>query len=1138
MAITTRQTGLLVAEDWTKLYQTFRNADFQSYDYETLRKSMVDYLRLYYPEDFNDFIESSEFVALIDLIAFLGQSLAFRGDLNARENYIDTAQRRDSILKLAKLISYNPKRNTPASGLLKIDSVSTTENVFDSNGLNLSGLVIDWADAGNDNWLEQFTTILNASFNANQVVGKPSNRQVINGITNDEYQINLIPSLLPTFPFKTSIEGTQTTFEVISPTSVGQSFVYEANPKPNSSFNLLYKNDNLGNSSTNTGFFVYFKQGEIKSIDLNFQESIPNRVYGVDVNNINNSDVWLYEVDTDGLLSTLWSQVPAVNNTNVIYNKSINKNIYQINSRADDQIDLVFGDGSFATAPQGRFRLYYRVSNGLQYKITPDEMQGVIIPVNYISRVGRVESLNIRASLQYTVANAVGRETLDEIRQKAPQQYYTQDRMVTGEDYNILPYTLFNNILKVKAVNRTSSGVSRYLDVIDTTGKYSSTNIFAQDGVLYRDNFTETFSFEYASKNDIYRVINNQVKLITSSRESLQFFYAFYDKVGIANTYWHFSTEITNGSTGFFFGDLNSNSTFEADVDRISQVGGGISGPKQFIKQGAIVRFSAGQGNYFDSRNRILPGVPSKSGDKFYIYAAIQEVVGDGTNNRQGNLANGQGPVILNQIVPTGAIADGVFPVYSNEFSNELVELMVGYIQAFEDFGLRYDVTTATWVLITPENLNATGEFSLAQSGNTSSQSLDSSWLIRFAASNQSYTVLYRGLRYVFESVIETNFYFDDTVKIYDPKSGLTINDQIKILKVNSEPDSARPLALDYTWYVYKNIIEVDGYENPNKILVTFPDSDADGIPDNPELFDLIVNPEVDVINKYVYFQDTYSYDSFIVKTPVDNNTIRAEYNTLNEAQVAATLFQDGQVFYIPSENKFYKLSIVGISYNLTEVTDYSVKEGRQDLYFQYRHNSPNYRRIDPSPNNIIDLYVLTKQYSIDYTAWIQDTSGKITQPVIPSAETLRLEFNSLENYKSVSDTIIYNSAKFKPIFGSKADVNLQATFKVIKNPNVVVSDNDIKTSVIAAINTYFDVTNWDFGETFYFSELSAYLHSTLTPNIASIVIVPASESSTFGSLLQINAEYNEIIISAATVNNVQIIPAITAAQINQNTIV
>jgi hypothetical protein len=186
MAITTRQTSLLVAEDWTKLYQSFRNADFQSYDYETLRASMVSYLQLYYPEDFNDFIESSEFIALIDMIAFLGQSLAFRADLNARENFIDTAQRRDSILKLARLISYNPKRNINSKGLLKFDSVSTTETLYDSNGLDLSGLVINWADAGNNNWLEQFTLILNAAFVNNQSVGKPSNSQIINGITNEE----------------------------------------------------------------------------------------------------------------------------------------------------------------------------------------------------------------------------------------------------------------------------------------------------------------------------------------------------------------------------------------------------------------------------------------------------------------------------------------------------------------------------------------------------------------------------------------------------------------------------------------------------------------------------------------------------------------------------------------------------------------------------------------------------------------------------------------------------------------------------------------------------------------------------------------------------------------------------------------
>jgi hypothetical protein len=41
-----------------------------------------------------------------------------------------------------------------------------------------------------------------------------------------------------------------------------------------------------------------------------------------------------------------------------------------------------------------------------------------------------------------------------------------------------------------------------------------------------------------------------------------------------------------------------------------------------------------------------------------------------------------------------------------------------------------------------------------------------------------------------------------------------------------------------------------------------------------------------------------------------------------------------------------------------------------------------------------------------------------------------------------------------------------------------------------------------------------------------------------FGSLMQVNANINEIITSSATVNDVKIISAITAAQINTTGIV
>jgi hypothetical protein len=50
---------------------------------------------------------------------------------------------------------------------------------------------------------------------------------------------------------------------------------------------------------------------------------------------------------------------------------------------------------------------------------------------------------------------------------------------------------------------------------------------------------------------------------------------------------------------------------------------------------------------------------------------------------------------------------------------------------------------------------------------------------------------------------------------------------------------------------------------------------------------------------------------------------------------------------------------------------------------------------------------------------------------------------------------------------------------------------------------------------------------------VASILIVPTDASVSFGSLYQINAEPNEIIISAATVENVEIISAVTANQLN-----
>ena len=1127
MAITTRQNSLLVAEDWKKIYQTFKEADFQSYDFETLRKSMVDYLRLYYPEDFNDFIESSEFIALIDLIAFLGQGLAFRGDLNARENFIDTAERRESILRLAKLINYTPKRNIAASGLLKILSVRTTEPVVDSNGLNLSGVTVNWNDRTNENWQEQYLTVVNAALASAQRIGRPGNSTRINGVKTDEYEVNLSQTQTPpVFPFNKLVDGNDLPFEIAGATSIGSSNLYESPPKPSSSFNIIGRNDGLGNNSANTGFFLYFKQGSLGFQDFTLDETIPNRVVSIDISGINNTDVWIYKLDTNGTPYETWTAVPAITGTNIAYNNlnQTNRKIYQIITKTNDQLDLVFGDGVFAEIPQGTFRIYYRTSAGLSYKISPDEMQGVQVTMNYTSKTSRTETLTLSVSLQGTVTNASARETLEEIKQKAPQQYYTQNRIVTGEDYNIFPFTAFSNIVKVKAVNRTSSGISRYLDVIDSTGKYSSTNIYGEDGWFYSDELIENFSFSFANTNDIINIIRVDVANKLQSKEMSNFYYEKFTRYTSSDFYWHQSSVGTNLTTGYF-----TNGSGDPQ-----QIGGYVGSTRQYISPGSLIKFSAPSGKYFDAGNYLKTGTPSKPGERTEFFASIKSVVTDGTNQGAGDFADGTGPVSLNNIVPTDAIVSQILAPFSTVLGSTLEQSILENISLYRDFGLRYDQETLSYVIIAAADLDTTSDFSLTNAGDDTGAALDASWLVRFETDGEVYNVYNRSFNFIFESKIETRFYFDPDIRVFDPSTGKLITDHVKILKINSKPDSADALGLDYTMEIHNVFTEADGYEDTTKIKVAFPDSDQDGVPDDVDVFAKVVDPTVDPTNKFVFFVSTTDVDGYVRYEPVDTSTINTDYATYAALFPERTLYNAGQLFFVTTEEKFYRLDVTGAVRTLTELSNYTFKVGKGSLYFQYRHNSPNNRRIDPSPSNIVDLYVLTKTYDEDYRAWITDTTGKIAEPTAPTDEELRTEFGSLENYKPISDAILFSNATFKPLFGSKAASGLRATFKVVKNQTSTVSDSEIKSKMISAINTFFELNNWDFGDTFYFSELSTYLHTALSPQVASIVLVPTGTGQTFGDLYQVDCNPNEIFISAATVDDITIIPAVTASQLNQ----
>jgi hypothetical protein len=266
----------------------------------------------------------------------------------------------------------------------------------------------------------------------------------------------------------------------------------------------------------------------------------------------------------------------------------------------------------------------------------------------------------------------------------------------------------------------------------------------------------------------------------------------------------------------------------------------------------------------------------------------------------------------------------------------------------------------------------------------------------------------------------------------------------------------------------------------------------------------------------------------------VEAGVVNSDYATLDDIELIKQSFVDGQVFYAYDQQAFYSLAVdlsTGTR-TLLPRNDFIARVGRQSLYFQYRHNSPLTSRLDPGSTNIIDLYVVTLQYYTAYQNWIKDSTGTVPEPLPPTLDQLTTDYAGLQEYKMISDNVIVNSVEFKPLFGPKAAEELRATIKVIRASGSTASVSEIKNLIVANMDAYFSLDKWNFGDTFYFSELAAYIHAQIGDIVSSVVLVPLNQQKFFGDLYEIRSAPNQIFVNAATVNDIEVIQALTSTNL------
>ena len=91
-----------------------RDINYLSKDFDSIKVDLIDYVKRQFPSDWRDFNDASGGMAILDMMAYIGDVLSFNIDRQVNEAYINRAIEVKNIVSLAENFGYKPRNNTPA----------------------------------------------------------------------------------------------------------------------------------------------------------------------------------------------------------------------------------------------------------------------------------------------------------------------------------------------------------------------------------------------------------------------------------------------------------------------------------------------------------------------------------------------------------------------------------------------------------------------------------------------------------------------------------------------------------------------------------------------------------------------------------------------------------------------------------------------------------------------------------------------------------------------------------------------------------------------------------------------------------------------------------------------------------------
>jgi len=477
-------------------------------DFESIRKEIVDILKVYYPDQFQDFNVTSIGMSMVDLLAYVGDILSYNTDKRFNELFLDGVTEREAVFRLAKTFGYKPVGNRPAISIVDITiSVPPTANgpntaylpIF-RPGLQAKGNGQIFETQDEIDYSSDFSStgaanrIISPVFNANQDILRYdiTKREVVKAGTTVIYKKE-ISADEASVPFYEIVLPETNVLEVISVINkAGQGYLsnptYQEFNDPNLKF---YEVD-------------YLAQGQVFIEDLNV--SPLNGVYAgkwLDV-----PQRFTKEYMSDGRHKLTFGG--GVNNYVAYENYLNNINIYD--NGLIDVADVLNNDAlGTKLLPNSTLYVQYRIGGGSLSNVGA----GALTSVGNISASFAGTDQNIIQNILSTIqiANPLpgygGTEPqgVDEIKFYIASNYAAQDRCVTLSDYisrvNQIPGKFgspFRTWGKVE-----DNKVKLYILTKDANGKLNNvSNTFIRNNIA-------TYLRPYRMLNDFVEINDGQI---------------------------------------------------------------------------------------------------------------------------------------------------------------------------------------------------------------------------------------------------------------------------------------------------------------------------------------------------------------------------------------------------------------------------------------------------------------------------------------------------------------------------------------------------------------------------------------------------------------------------------------------------